>query len=621
MDFGVVGLDGFLGSDTGFTSSDPADTKQKWYGSGFLKQERSSGTATEDDWRGLKLAKHTSSDDFSPSKPTTMLLHHQQRSSPLLRSNTTSTNNNSSLCFSTDAQQHMLSFSSPNSQTVTLPFYHQSSNAYGRNTGHGSGGLNAATMHGAFAGVRGPFTPSQWMELEHQALIYKYITANVPIPSNLLIPIRKALDSVGFSSFSGGPLRPTTLGWGAFHLGFSNNADPEPGRCRRTDGKKWRCSRDAVADQKYCERHMNRGRHRSRKPVEGQTGHSVTGPTTTTTATTDKLMPMASSTSASVVSGGGASNLGLSHHHHHQIKNLQPGEPSPCSAPHVNNRIFLNKENMGERMQDASDLSMLSPAIGGLKENQFSIAKQRNPYEDSSRPDFGLVCSDSLLNPVHKSSSLVDCRNYSSSQELNNRETGSQHSLHQFIDDWPKNQSERSAISWPEIDLQSDRTQLSISIPMASSDFMSSTSSPANENPNPTLSPLRLSRELDSTTQMGLGVGSVIHEPNQRQASWIPISWETSMGGPLGEVLHSTNNSASDCKNSSALNLMTKGWDNSPRLASSPTGVLQKTTFRSLSSSSAGSSPRTENNKTHEGASLCNDLRGSTLVNSSLPAL
>ncbi|KAL6959783.1 Growth-regulating factor 7, partial [Sarracenia purpurea var. burkii] len=124
----------------------------------------------------------------------------------------------------------------------------------------GSGGLNAASpsMHGVFPGVRGPFTPSQWMELEHQALIYTFLTENVPIPSNLLLPIRKALDSAGFSSFSGEPLGSSALGWGAFCLGFSNNTDSEPGRCRRTDGKKWRCSRDAVADQKYCERHMNR---------------------------------------------------------------------------------------------------------------------------------------------------------------------------------------------------------------------------------------------------------------------------------------------------------------------------------------------------------------------------
>ena len=53
-------------------------------------------------------------------------------------------------------------------------------------------------------------------------------------------------------------------------LGFDhgNVVDPEPHRCRRTDGKKWRCSKSVVPGQKYCERHMHRGRNRSRKPVE-----------------------------------------------------------------------------------------------------------------------------------------------------------------------------------------------------------------------------------------------------------------------------------------------------------------------------------------------------------------
>lgn len=44
--------------------------------------------------------------------------------------------------------------------------------------------------------------------------------------------------------------------------------DTEPGRCRRTDGKKWRCKKKTVPDQKYCEQHMHRGRQRSRKLVE-----------------------------------------------------------------------------------------------------------------------------------------------------------------------------------------------------------------------------------------------------------------------------------------------------------------------------------------------------------------
>ncbi|KAH1065501.1 hypothetical protein J1N35_030488 [Gossypium stocksii] len=611
MDFGVVGLEGFVGSDTatttttttttttaGFTSlaADP-EAKQKWYGSGFLKQERSGNN--EDDWRSSKLAKF---DDFSTSKAA---LHNHRNT--LLRSNS------SIFSDGQHQQQQMLSFSAPKSealsvdtasQSVAFPYFQLTSPAYTRNTGYNTGGFNGANMHGVLAGGRGPFTPSQWMELEHQALIYKYITSNVPIPSNLLIPIRKSLDSANFSLFSGGLLRPNTLGWGAFHLGFSNNTDPEPGRCRRTDGKKWRCSRDAVADQKYCERHMNRGRHRSRKPVEGQSGHSAAAIATT------KVMPTVSS-SASVVGptgGSGESNsLAIAQQ---QFKHSQPATASNLSAAATLNRLLLSKDTVGDT---APGLAMTS-LTGDLKskENPFLIPKQQSSYEHHSRTEFGVVSSDSLLNPSHKSSALIKCRNFTS------QETESQHSLRQFMDECSKTQSDRSAISWPEIDVQSDRTQLSISVPMAASDYISFTSSTNNDKV--TLSPLRLSREF-GPIHMGLGVGSVINDSNQRQANWIPISWEASMGGPLGEVLHSTNSSTGECKSSSALNLMTEGWDSSPRLGSSPTGVLQKTSFGSLSNSSAGSSPTAEHNKTHEGASLCNNLLGSALVqSSSLPA-
>ncbi|CAI9752927.1 unnamed protein product [Fraxinus pennsylvanica] len=157
------------------------------------------------------------------------------------------------------------------------------------------GGLNEG-IRGPFARLKGPFTPSQWMELERQALIYKHIMANVPIPSNLLVPVWSPLNPYA----SSGSYSSNFLGWGPFHLGFSGSNDPEPGRCRRTDGKKWRCSRDAVPDQKYCERHINRGRHRSRKPVEGQTGHAVSGSTTSSVApiASSSALVMSSSLSA-----------------------------------------------------------------------------------------------------------------------------------------------------------------------------------------------------------------------------------------------------------------------------------------------------------------------------------
>ncbi|KMZ64511.1 hypothetical protein ZOSMA_363G00010 [Zostera marina] len=44
---------------------------------------------------------------------------------------------------------------------------------------------------------------------------------------------------------------------------IANRNDPEPGRCRRTDGRKWRCAKLCLPQSKYCERHINRGRNRS----------------------------------------------------------------------------------------------------------------------------------------------------------------------------------------------------------------------------------------------------------------------------------------------------------------------------------------------------------------------
>ncbi|XP_073306395.1 growth-regulating factor 7-like isoform X2 [Primulina huaijiensis] len=563
MDFGLVGLDdlgcsSFVASESGsFDSENGAQIKMhKFRGSRFFKQDRA---LIEEDFKETKVAKTSSCGEEMLKIPL-------------------QTSNNSDFI----EGQQMLSFSSSNSQNVAFPYFQPASSSFSRSTG-----MTGAGMHGVLSGVRGPFTPSQWMELEHQALIYKYITANVPIPSYLLNPIRKALESAGFSTFSG--LRSNALGWGAFHIGYPNT-DPEPGRCRRTDGKKWRCSKDAVTDQKYCERHMNRGRHRSRKPVEGQSGHSASGITNTNV----KPTPIISSASASVVPAGGVSNsLGLSHR---QLNNQQVDVSNANS--------LTNVDNVGGVYQHMEILSMASSGKG-LQENQRSISKRQSAYDDEScHREFGLVTSDSLINPLNRSSTDVTCRNYSDSNF--NRDNGvPQHSLRQFMDGWPKNMlaEQRSAVPWLESDPQPDRTQLSISIPVVTSTFMPQ-SSPTTDNLE--TSPLTLSRE-HRPIHMGLGFGLMPIENNQRGTNWIPISWEPSIGGPLGEVLHNPNNISTECDNDKALNLM-EGWDNSSQQASSPTGVLQRGAFASLSNSSAGSSPQAETNKTHDGASLRDKL-------------
>lgn len=107
------------------------------------------------------------------------------------------------------------------------------------------------------SGMGFSFTHAQRKELERQDMIYKYMISSVPVPRDLLFPDQGyAVDSSATSVNS--------------VMDPKNGSDAEPGRCKRTDGKKWRCSRDVAPHHKYCERHLHRSRPRSRKLVEAK---------------------------------------------------------------------------------------------------------------------------------------------------------------------------------------------------------------------------------------------------------------------------------------------------------------------------------------------------------------
>ncbi|EOA28925.1 hypothetical protein CARUB_v10025172mg [Capsella rubella] len=148
------------------------------------------------------------------------------------------------------------------------------------------------------------FSSAQWQELELQALIYRYMLAGATVPQellSLLLPIKKSLLHLSPSYFLHHPLQHLPHYQPAWYLGRAA-MDPEPGRCRRTDGKKWRCSRDVFAGHKYCERHMHRGRNRSRKPVETPTAVNATATSMATAATAT-----ATTTTSTFAFGGGSS--------------------------------------------------------------------------------------------------------------------------------------------------------------------------------------------------------------------------------------------------------------------------------------------------------------------------
>lgn len=59
----------------------------------------------------------------------------------------------------------------------------------GSSSGGGAGG-------GGGGSCWPPFTVAQWQELEHQALIFKYLKAGVQVPDALLAPIHQSLESM-----------------------------------------------------------------------------------------------------------------------------------------------------------------------------------------------------------------------------------------------------------------------------------------------------------------------------------------------------------------------------------------------------------------------------------------
>ncbi|KAG0446761.1 hypothetical protein HPP92_028675 [Vanilla planifolia] len=279
------------------------------------------------------------------------------------------------------------------------------------------------------------------------------------------------------SACSKEPFGANGVWWGYFHPGFVGSLDPEPSRCRRTDGKKWRCSRDAVPDQKYCERHINRGRHRSRKPVERHGGHCK-------------------ASTPSVVS-----------------RNHAQSSPDNTSTSH---------SWMVDHQETTQEL--------------YSLDEPFNQLRDYS------VANNSLVGPL----------------EL------------YYLQNQTQSHTDCSTIVWTgEGEMQCKRSQVSLSLPMSSPDFSSSTSSPAPE----TFSPLH----------MRLGLGGNPNEKNPaEEMNWKPSYWESnSIGGPLGEALTSPNEQ-------SLLSLMNDGWAMSPpRITSSTSNAMQSAAISSVSSSSA----------------------------------
>uniref|UniRef100_A0A0A9EVN1 Growth-regulating factor n=1 Tax=Arundo donax TaxID=35708 RepID=A0A0A9EVN1_ARUDO len=314
-----------------------------------------------------------------------------------------------------------------------------------------------------------PFTAAQYEELVQQALIYKYLVAGVPVPPDLLLPIRR-----GFV------YHQPPLGYGH---NFGKKVDPEPGRCRRTDGKKWRCAKEAAPNSKYCERHMHRGRSRSRKPVEAQlvaAPHSLPPPAAG--FQNHSLFPAIAGNGVGRGGGGGgggpAGTFGLG---------STTGQlHMACAAPYATAPGGGSKDLRYSAFGVTYNQSF-SGAMDTRIDNLWrQLPYQTSPFQVSSYPLFGTLSGldESTINSLPKTerepvSSFFAC----DFATLNSGKMENQ-TLRPFFDEWPKSRDSLPELADDRRLSSSSATQLSISIPMATSDFNTSSRSPNLYHPD-----------------------------------------------------------------------------------------------------------------------------------------
>ncbi|KAL5738724.1 hypothetical protein ACOSP7_031485 [Xanthoceras sorbifolium] len=374
----------------------------------------------------------------------------------------------------------------------------------------------------ATASIGFPFTNAQWKELERQAMIYKYMMASLPVPPQLLFPF---LRNPPLSS------PPPLLGGGLNLIRFSNGGDLEPGRCRRTDGKKWRCSRDVAPDQKYCERHLHRGRHRSRKPVELPPKNNNNKKTR---LESNPPPPPSSSTSQS---------------------------PSSITQPY-NHVKSLEKVSGFESLEQQRCLDWM------MKREQWqgaSVYNQNlNCYADFSGGKDSMFINQDLVVSLE-----------------NQHQAGTP--IRGFIDAWS------NGVSEPHHHHHNSNNSSNGNLPLSPLSLsMGGTATTTNTTIDDEMGRVQMGLGVIQTSQDHERCTKLPF------SSWLPpVSWASSTpGGPLAEVLRPSTVIPSNPTSPSPYTTAVNGNSSSPPATtlSSPSGVLQKT-LASWSDSSGSSSP------------------------------
>ncbi|XP_041006015.1 growth-regulating factor 6-like isoform X2 [Juglans microcarpa x Juglans regia] len=351
------------------------------------------------------------------------------------------------------------------------------------------------------------FTASQWQELEHQALIFKYMASGIPIPPDLLFTIKRSCFDSPLSSklFSHQPLQH--ISWNYLQMGLGRKIDPEPGRCRRTDGKKWRCSKEAFPDSKYCERHMHRGKNRSRKPVEVMKAITSTATITNLSSPTISSIIKNHSVLTPTAHDSLSSLSAMSSETHHHLHNSyydahlhQPFIHNPTSSSRLpgiglsppNNSLYVmepasysqitntdyryNINGLKEEVDEHAFFSESSGSMRSLSGPSMDDSWQLTPLTMSTSSKQSTGFSDSAKQPEQDRHSFVldgAVKKDEMRMHVQEEKEQPQKTFHRFFDEWPPKERD----SWGDLDdkplnsSSTSTTRLSISIPNSFHDF------------------------------------------------------------------------------------------------------------------------------------------------------
>ncbi|XP_062119993.1 growth-regulating factor 2 isoform X2 [Humulus lupulus] len=428
------------------------------------------------------------------------------------------------------------------------------------------------------ASVGFPFTNAQLKELERQAMIFKYMVAAVPVPLDLLLPFNRTMTGSAIP----------------IHYPYA-----EPGRCKRTDGKKWRCSRDVAPDQKYCERHMHRGRPRSRKHVEVQVNNNIhnnnNSNSSKRTRHDNQQQTLLASSSASLATSTVTNPQCHQSHFLGSSTTALPYHPSPVfmDKPVFESMPSLSADKEARSMEwmmkgEAVTMAASDPRWLHLMQSKMELPSKSSFCDNNSSSIFSQQ-EEPFLNLNSYGSFGTgeveqdrECALFLNPEDvsLDNQQTNSD-TPRSFIDAWSKtNMGETMAHSCSSVNQSSVSSQGKLS-PSSLTLSMGGYGSMNDEM---------------GRTQIGSGFnGSDDTKPHV--SSWLtPASWATAAsppGGPLAEVLRSSSLTATTSAASDPSSPFPGNGDSGspPATAvSSPSGVLQKT-VTSLSDSSGCSSP------------------------------